>query len=395
MPIRRGLVGYSKRPANLRGGTPYFTQHELAGTPSQIFPSQNLPMSHVPSLGSPSLLTSNSAPSPVQVLVLILRGESRDSDPHVARLKACFAAEPMFRVKTSKETLLNHNECHIMTQVFKYLAASKYRRLPTLIIKDSSLIRVSPSKLARQISAMLRIANRVDVYYLCVWNDKCNRQKTLYDGTLPPRGNAGTEENIKVAPTAHPHSQRSIADESSTNTLSSLPSLPVSAYSSYSTSSPPLRVHTSIHPTATQAIIYTPRARELVAAKLHTLPPKVHDLGTVLNGMIQERTLLSAVIDPNVVDFDMDLAVTNRDYEKRNRCSTVPILNDQPAADGVTGVIVLLVLIFVFAVMIYIIFRRLAPSPASPPSPPVLAANDNVPTRAPTSRNESSLWQRG
>lgn len=264
----------------------------------------------------------NLAISP-SILVIILRGETRESDPHVARLQEYFATQPIFRVKMSKLSTnagqatnvgnTGHNECQVITRVFDYITNSKYHNMPSLIIKDSSLIRISADKFTRIVERITAGVSRTDLFYLCVWNDKCNRQTSL----------AEVEE----------------WDDDTTSW------------------------HRSVHPTSTQAIIYTPRARQVITSKLRLLNAETHDLGSVLNDMIIKRTLTNAIVDPNIVDFDMALITSNRNYERRNRCLTTPILTDVPEQEGMAGAIILIVLVFAVIIIAYIVMRRLTRRP--------------------------------
>jgi len=174
-------------------------------------------------------------------------------------------------------------ERHEAYQVGWCLADAKenYSKNPVLVIKDSSLCAADRDTVSDVIHSSLSNSESFHVCYLCKWNDKCqlhSRRKKI-KGTMS-----------SLVKTQSPH--------------------------------------------GIQALLFTPDGRDVI---LGVKPMKNGEffkaresLGKSLNVHIVKGNLDAFCVVPNLIAYDIGLALDDRDYLKANECS--PVL-----AFGVSG----------------------------------------------------------
>ena len=147
----------------------------------------------------------------------------------------------------------------------------------------------------RRIKLALERANEADLFFLCKWNDACNKYTDVEGGN-----NVNYGSSLKW----------------------------------------------SVQPTATQAIMYTATARDYIRDHLSK---SIIPLGDTLNINIAKGDLLATVFVPNIIDFDIELATSNEDYNKLNECAPVPSTSqsNNNAASLIWFAVVLLLMILV------------------------------------------------
>lgn len=250
------------------------------------------------------------------VLVIILQCETRQSDANITNLKWTFS-DPYFTVQvcavdppsntTNIKTLTydQYLENYSMRKALTYAAEGPYisnsqgmlepqfwwTDIPVIIVKDSSISNITSSGLANfehtddpgnmliggikhRIKTSLDKARNADLFFLCKWNDACNKY-TDVEGS----GNINHGSMLKW----------------------------------------------SVQPTATQAIMYTPSSRNYIRESLVT---STITLSNMLNSNIDKGKLLATVFVPNIIDFDIDLATSNDDYNKLNECVLINTSNE-------------------------------------------------------------------
>lgn len=105
----------------------------------------------------------------------------------------------------------------------------------------------------------------------------------------------------------------------------------------------------SIHPTASQAIMYTPKSREHFIELLSSTTSPIIPYSSILNNEIQSGRVLATVFVPNIIDFDISLSTSNQDYLKLNECAPVQTSTYPTSASPLIWFIVLLILIILVA----------------------------------------------
>lgn len=271
--------------------------------------------SDINEVNAPSEITNDVDYDPendnASVLVLILQCETKSCDTNITHLKWVFsdpyftvqvcAVDPPSAIPTIKTlTQTQYIENYYMRKVLNYAAEGPYlsnsqgkleaqfwwANIPVIIIKDSSISNIKPAGttdqdhpnnpddkiiggMKRRIKTSLDKAKQADLFFLCKWNDACNKY-TDVDNT----------NNI---------------DHGST-------------------------LKWSVQPTATQAIMYIPSSRDFIHKSLITATVP---LGNLLNSNIAKGNLLATVFVPNIIDFDIDLATSNDDFSKLNECASV------------------------------------------------------------------------
>ena len=293
------------------------------------------------------------------VLVIILQCETKSCDNNIANLKWVFsnpyftvqvcAVDPPLNIPTHK-TLTNaqYIENYYMRKALTYASEGPYlidhngnvdpqfwwKDIPCIIVKDSSVSNITPlgrvlepqspdfsssspedniiGGMKRRIQVALDRAREADLFFLCKWNDACNKY----------------------------------VDVSNVRTLNHGSSL-----------------KWSVQPTSTQAIMYTPSSRDYVRESLVSTSTTLSDF---LNSNISQGRLLATVFVPNIIDFDIELATSNEDYAKLAECA--PVATSTPQSTSVStfiwlGVIIALVVLVAWALI------QLSPQHSSQPLP--------------------------
>jgi hypothetical protein len=284
---------------------------------------------------SEDLETDDSA----SVLVIILQCETRACDGNITNLKWIFsdpyfivqvcAVDPPSTVSVSKTlTAAQYQENYFMRKTLTYAAEGPYisnsqgvlepqfwwSKIPVIIVKDSSVSNITASGMAsysnnpddyiiggmkRRISIALKKAKQADLFFLCKWFDYCNKYTDVVDPN-DPKNSINHGSMLKW----------------------------------------------STHPTATQAIMYTPSSRNYIRNALLTTSVSLSDL---LNNHIDSGKLIATVFVPNIIDFDVDLATSNEDYAKLNECAPVQSSSDTNTTSSVVWFIFIILIIFIVA----------------------------------------------
>jgi len=279
------------------------------------------------------------------VLVIILQCETKSCDNNINNLKWVFS-DPYFilqvcavdnppNIPISKTlTQSQYLENYYMRKALTYASEGPYvfnqdntiepqhwwSDIPCIIIKDSSVSNITPigntklshsssddniiSGMKHRIQVALERAQKADLFFLCKWNDACNK---YVDVTNPPASTV--ETSLKW----------------------------------------------SIQPTSTQAVMYTPSTRDYIRQSLITSNITLSDL---LNTNISQGNLLATVFVPNLIDFDIDLATSNDDYQKLNECAPSPSTTTQ---SNTTSSIIWLVIIIIAVILVAWFLIQLRP----------------------------------
>ena len=246
-------------------------------------------------------------------LVIILKCETRKCDKNIENLKSLFS-DPYFIVEVCEvplddnynvKKLLNYinNGPYLLNESENYDPQYWWKDLPTILIKDSSVSHLTNNNsthgIKYKIKTALEKANTADLFYLCKWNDSCEKHRDV--------------ENF-----------------------------------------PDRTLKWSVKPTATQAIMYTKKTREYIAEHLENSDIT---LGELLNSHINERKLSATVFTPNIIDYDINLAVSNNDFSKLNECD--PAVNTQVTNDNYSYI---LIIVFIMLIIIFAWFIIRAPA---------------------------------
>ena len=247
------------------------------------------------------------------VLVIILKCETRKCDKNIDNLKLLFS-NPYFIVEICEvPEQLDKDDKNDMIKILNYVNTGPYlldeegiyqpqnwwKELPTIIIKDSSVSHLTSENniygIKHRIKTSLEHAKKADLFYLCKWNDSCEKQRDV--------------ENY-----------------------------------------PDKTLKWSVKPTATQAIMYTKKTRDYISDQLET---SNMNLGELLNSNIHKSKLLAVVFNPNLIDYDINLAVSNSDYNKMNECD--PTVNTQVTDNNNTYILIIVLIIIVIIAAWFII----------------------------------------
>lgn len=254
-----------------------------------------------------------------KVLVIILKGGSRKCDSNIDDLFLAFS-DPYFKVeardadeweydKSDKRSLSEielHNEKTSMARCLSYASEGPYVKnnekdvpvfewanMPVIIIKDTSVCRHQGMK--DFIKGALKSASNADLFFLCKWGDSCNKFTTV-KGSQKINGGVCLKWSSK--------------------------------------------------PTSTQAIMYTPKSRDLLRVCYETATLSVSDL---LNAKISKKELSAVVFVPNLVNFDIDLSTSNKDYQKLSECSQESDTSNSTDQTVVIALIITFFLVFIMA----------------------------------------------
>lgn len=262
------------------------------------------------------------------VLVIIVTGESKSCDTNIENLKWIFS-DPYFTVQvcavepppnipssstlTQEEYVCNYNFRKVLTYAAEgpYVEGTlkplyQWSKLPVLVVKDSSVSNVTPAGtttgekgeiagMPGRIKTALNKAQQADLYFLTVWNDFCN----LYTDV----------------------DHLSSIDRGST-------------------------LKWTVSPTATQAVMYTPSARDYFREALVTATTS---LSVLINSVLQQGNLLAAAFVPNLIDFDISLATSNSDYSKLNACAPV---STSSSGDNTVATILWFIVVIVLVILV-------------------------------------------
>lgn len=249
-----------------------------------------------------------------QVLVLIIRCETKDNNNNIQQLEKIFKSPYFVTQVIDIETLNDYNvntlpthkhpdrdmEKFYMKKALDYSAEGPYVRnefgtieshyswtnLPVLVIKDSSI--ALASHISDHIQKVMNAETTADLYFLSTWNDKCSKYTDVTD---------------------------------------------LSA------------VKWTQQPTSCQAVIYRPEARDRIRSRVDEFR---QSFGELLNSQIQFKKLTAVAFIPNLIGFDINLATANSDYQKLNACTAVSSSDDESSNMTAYLWIIVLTVIIVF-----------------------------------------------
>jgi len=271
------------------------------------------------------------------VLVVILQCETKVSDNNITALKWAFSdtyftvqvctVDPPNKIVVSKfMTKDQYLENYYMYKVLSYASEGPYvinsqgiaepqfwwSKIPVIIVKDSSISHLTPngitnknfddnpenkiiSGMKHRIKTALEKAKDADLFFLCKWNDQCDKYVDV-EGT-----------DIKW----------------------------------------------SKRPTATQAIMYTPKSRDNI---INNLTKNNASYSEFLNNNIYKGKFLATVFVPNIIDYDINLATSNNDYIKANECA--PITSTSDPTNNTAAIVWVTIIIFIIIAISIIVLQN-------------------------------------
>lgn len=261
------------------------------------------------------LLTQNQA----SVLVLIINSETRACNDNLDNMKRlfsdsyftvqiCSVTEPTEFPAHKTLTRPQYLENYTMRKILTYAAEGPYdngvtgepvhqrwwTNLPVIVIKDSSISHLTMEHITQHIATALKQAPNVDLFFLCSWQDACHKYREVQGTSLK----------------------------------------------------------WSTKPSATQAIMYVPRARDHIREVLLTSDVPFSKL---LNNTAAKKKLAATVFIPNLIDFDINLATSNEDFNKVNACMSTT--DTSSTIDWSTAIwfliILLLVILVAWSIIVY------------------------------------------
>lgn len=242
------------------------------------------------------------------ILVVVVQNATAPSDKNIEYIKNNYFSDPFFNVQIYNALdIKDDNE--LMLKALTYASMGPYitdesgvntpqkywTNLPVIIIRDSSISNIGGVQMKNRVFKALEAAKQADLIYLCKWQDKCELYKNIVESV----------------------------DEGSSLKWTSKPN-------------------------ATQAILYSPIARETTIEGLMRAKEDI-TLGSFLNDRINSGQFLAAAFVPNIIDYDINLATNNKEYEKLNECVPVPGDNPNPGG-GSTLIWYILVVIIVLLI---------------------------------------------
>ena len=226
------------------------------------------------------------------VLVLIMKGETRNNNDNIDNMKQLFSNN-FFSVKIiniKPKTKFIDNEK--LEYALKYsLNSEKWKNKPIIFLKDSSISILSKEEMKIRIEKALN--KEADLYFLCKWQDDCDKFKDIKNSYMK----------------------------------------------------------WSIQPTAMQAVMFTPHARDYVLELLKIKNVQCSDL---INQHIFEEKLTATVFVPNLIDFDINVATSLADYSKLNECKNVKTIKKENNKTEITiWFLVFIILILFSGLLLY------------------------------------------
>jgi hypothetical protein len=261
--------------------------------------------------------------------VIILRCDTKLKAKNAENLKWVFS-DPYFIIQykyfeQSPNPNVQYNENYCMKQALLYAAEGPYitnedgtitkqglwKNLPVIIVKDTSVSNITPEGVVdntndidkiiggmkKRIKTALERAPTANLYYLCRWNDNCTKNRQVEGAESIARGSS---------------------------------------------------LKWSINPTATQAIMYTTKTRDMVISALLTIPAKT-TLSDYLNLNISNGNLSATIFSPNIIDFDQSLATSQDDFNKLNECFPITADNTTQSNTNLIWLSILILIVILVA----------------------------------------------
>jgi hypothetical protein len=219
------------------------------------------------------------------VVVYLVPGETRSGDSNLATLTTLFS-DPYFQVETGDNASGTFSE---RTLDLLNRAAQDYPQLPVLLVRDSSTSLLTPQAMQQRVSAALAAAPGANLFLLCHWQEDCYRFRPVSNTTEP--------------------------------------------------------LVETVTPTATQAVLYRPTARDTVRSRL----TPTTSLPTLFLTLITENLLSAVTFSPNLIDYDIGLATSTGDYLRLNRCRPLPASSRHVSWTGILWFVVMIAVLGVVA----------------------------------------------
>lgn len=273
------------------------------------------------------------------MLVLILRHDTKVSDKNIEYLKDAFS-DPYFittvihvndptvipstSTLTPAEYLQNYRMRRALTYAtegpyIKGIPTFKWRNLPCIIIKDTSVTNITPRGMRDRIMvaldpSLIRCPKEChrkhhnpdpqnlipDLVFLCTWSDLCSSYRDI--------------------------SCIEFVDGGST-------------------------LKWTFQPTADQAILYSPKTRDYIA---DLLVNSTSTFSSIINSNVGQGNLQASTFVPNIVDYDVNFATSNSDYAKLNKCTLSTDPNDNVAGSA-AALLWFAIIVVVLIIMAYIL----------------------------------------
>lgn len=310
------------------------------------------------------------------VLILIIRCETKLCDRNIDVLQHIFS-HPYFIVEIvsyediidpSKDSATGTPKSNVMktfdpwsyhvilSKALEYAANGPYtlnrlglinrlkqwEHLPCIVVKDSSVSNLTPRIMKDYVQHALR--HPADLYFLCKWCDRC-------DNYLDVEFIAETPNTDRVAPNL-------ISD----NVITEVGPNIEDVHSNVTRMTSVLKWTT--YSNTTQAIMFSPEARDRIC-ELLAQPTNIKDkrqndnrptdhAGYVIGDEIANNKLAAMVFMPNIIDFDIDLATSNRDYAKLNQCSLVTTQSTMSNSVATTSWLLFMIVLIIIVAWILV-----------------------------------------
>lgn len=223
---------------------------------------------------------------PPQLLVFIVANETLAGDAHIHRLQELFK-DPVYEVHIIRPLKLQHkaNECKLFQYALK-LSLKHSGLLPCLLIRDSSICIHTAAELKSKLLYLLSLD--YDMVYLTTQQEQCHRQRIVHDSAQ-------------------------------------------------------IKIKTVVTPTASQALLISRRAQQVIMPALN----KPALVGQILNTLIAKHKLHAVTMVPHMFEYDSDLATSNDHYSRLTRCVEVSDIDTVPETHWIVFAILLLFIVFI------------------------------------------------
>lgn len=231
-----------------------------------------------------------------KISVIILKNHTKKCDYNIEKLSDLFS-DDIFDVKihfcinyNEQQNILSNEEYNDNMNYLKVLKSIK-KNQPFIIIYDNSISYLSKNKIKYLIEHALSLSDKADLYFLCNWKDDCHKH-TCVNHSI----------DLKWSSNANAH----------------------------------------------QAILYQPNIKDII---IKELKKNQYNINTILQYQIQNNNIKAMVFTQNLIDFDINLAKSNEDYYKLNRCNYIPIeektLNNSNNVAWIFIVIIIIILLII------------------------------------------------
>jgi hypothetical protein len=246
--------------------------------------------------GETTTLPTETAKEAVKIPVFIVKTSSRaNNSAIIARL----FSEPLFIVMEQRELPPTASILDILKVWDECSTTSK--RSYAILIADTSISYLSPETIRDRVLVAITKAPEADIHYLCKWKDDCAKYS-------------------------------SVADSSTMKWSSS--------------------------PHGLQAVLVPAKTRDVILRKTRMTDGSffdVEDIAACLTRAIRENILKATVFVPNIIDFDINYASSNSDYERLNQCREEP---KRRSMNWKWAILIVLFILLVIVVICCVVGRR-------------------------------------